>query len=142
MTPSRKTPLLPLNQRTEPQMSELTAYQKGARLMARLLMHGGIKAEEEARRLEIPRSTLYSILSDLSGLHDVPVANDRGWWYVQWLDETDYDAARRTLAILRAELDDIPPASGWSRPFRRNEVRQMARLIARMVDGVRQPKPG
>ena len=116
-------------------MSDLTATQKGARLMARLLMHGAVKASEEARRLDIPLSSIYRILNDVSGLHEVPITNDRGWWYVQWLHPTEYEIARETLIRLRAEITESPPGPGWCRPLKRHDVVQLERLLARMVEG-------
>lgn len=119
-------------------MSDLTATQKGARLMARLLMHGAVKAAEEARRLEVGPSRIYEILNDISALHEVPMTNDRGWWYVEWLHPTEYEVARRLLTTVRTELEE----SGGSltcRPLRRADVADMEKLLERMVEGKRRP---
>jgi hypothetical protein len=117
-------------------MSELTAIQKGARLMARLLMHGGVRADEEARRLNIPVSSLYRILGDLSNLREVPVTNDRGWWFVNWLKGSDYDSARRLLTLLRSEINMTSPNTLFCRPLQRTDMVMLERLLARMVEGV------
>jgi hypothetical protein len=120
-------------------VSDLTATQKGARLMARLLMHGAVKASDEAKRLEVGPARIYQILNDLSALHEVPMANDRGWWYIQWLHETEYEVAQRLLRTVRAELDEVPTGTGWCRPLKRGDVVQIEKLLARMVEGKQVP---
>jgi len=120
-------------------VSDLTATQKGARLMARLLMHGAVKASEEAQRLEVGPARIYQILNDLSALHEVPMANDRGWWYIQWLHKTEYESARDLLLTLRAELEAVPTGSGWCRPLKRVDVAQIEKLLTRMVEGKQLP---
>lgn len=117
--------------------SELTTAQKGALLMARLLLHGPLRAEREAQRMDVSRSTIYSLLNALSALHEVPIVNDRGWWYVQFLDDTEFERARYLLATLRAELEATPAGTAFCRPLKRAEIA----LLARLLEGLTQAEP-
>jgi hypothetical protein len=115
-------------------MSELTATQKGARLMARLLMHGPVRAHDEAKRLSVTPARVYQILNDLSALHEVPMTNDRGWWYVEWLKASEYDQARALLARVKEELEAADDAA-FCRPMPRTHMVAIKRLLERMVEG-------
>lgn len=110
-------------------MSELTAIQKGAMLMARLLMHGPVRAADEAQRLGISPSSIYRLLNDLSALHEIPMTNDRGWWYIEYLNDTDFAHIRHMLPVLRDELEATPDGTAYCRPIRRRDVAILVRLM-------------
>lgn len=110
-------------------MNDMSPAQQGALLMSRLLLHGPINAEDEARRMGVSRATMYRLLDDLSALHRVPVANDRGWWFVNLLEPTDYEDARRMLALVSDELAQTPPGTLYCRAFKRRDMMTMEHLL-------------
>lgn len=124
-------------------MSDLTPTQMGATLIERMLRHGPINAAEEAQRMGVSRSSVYRALEDLSALHTVAVANDRGWWYVNLLDATEFDTARRMLVQIRAEIGCTPPGTLFCRAMRRSDMVQLERLLCRLVERrpEREPEP-
>ena len=120
-------------------MSELTPTQLGGALMARMLQRGGVNAAEEGGRMGVSRSSVYRALDELSGLRTVAVTNEGGWWYVATVEPTDYEAARRLLAVLREELEGTQHDTAFCRAMRRRDVATLVRLPGRMVEA--RPEP-
>lgn len=115
---------------------EITRAQLGAYLMMRMLQHGPIRVSEEAARLGVDGKTVRRPLEEMSAAHFLPIANDRGFWYMQSLNpaEDDFDAARRLLREMRAELAATPRGVGFCRAMRRRDFEALANLLARLVE--------
>lgn len=120
-------------------MSAMTPTQQGGHLVARMMQRGAINAAEEADRMGVSRAHVYRALDELSALHTVAIANDRGWWYVNTLEPTDYEAARRLLAVLKEELAGTQHGTLFCRAMRRSDVATLVRLLCRMVEA--RPEP-